>query len=230
MKGTKQGEAVALTSPPESGVIRRKCRNWAVMQSIKHWYGSSEERCSSAGRSCQGETGQKWQCSGWFWNVRVKVAQSCLTLCYPMDYTVHGILQARILEWVAFPFSRGSSQPRDRTQVSHIAGGFFTSWVTREATSEAGSEGVSLWCLCMCVSFHYGVCACVCVCVCASAHVCVKAIHPLSLNLQIWSWSEDQPETDLLILSANIYQGTISASPQDYTVDMIMLDATGRVS
>ena len=37
-----------------------------------------------------------------------------------MDYTVHGILQARILEWVAFPFSRGSSQPRDRTQVSHI--------------------------------------------------------------------------------------------------------------
>ena len=38
-----------------------------------------------------------------------------------MDYTVHGILQARILEWVAFPFSRGFSQPRDRTQVSHIA-------------------------------------------------------------------------------------------------------------
>ena len=43
----------------------------------------------------------------------VKVAQSCLTLCDPMDYTVHGILQARKLEWVAFPFSRGSSQPRD---------------------------------------------------------------------------------------------------------------------
>ena len=39
-----------------------------------------------------------------------------------MDYTVHGILQARILEWVAVPFSRGSSQPRDQTQVSHIAG------------------------------------------------------------------------------------------------------------
>ena len=52
----------------------------------------------------------------------VKVAQSCLTLCDPMDYTVHGILQARILEWVAFPISRGSSQPRDRTQVSYIAG------------------------------------------------------------------------------------------------------------
>ena len=63
----------------------------------------------------------------------VKVAQSCLTLCDPMDYLVHGILQARILEWVAIPFFRGSSQPRDQTQVSHIAGGFFTSWTTREA-------------------------------------------------------------------------------------------------
>ena len=65
--------------------------------------------------------------------VNVRVTQLCLIFCNPMDYTVHWILQARILEWVAFPFSRGSSQPRDRTQVSHIAGGFFTSWVTREA-------------------------------------------------------------------------------------------------
>ena len=45
----------------------------------------------------------------------------------------HGILQARILEWVAFSFSRESSQPRDWTQVSGIAAGFFTSWATREA-------------------------------------------------------------------------------------------------
>ena len=59
--------------------------------------------------------------------VTMQVAQSCLTLCDPMDYTAHGILQARILEWVVFPFSRGSSQPRDQTQVSRIAGGFFTS-------------------------------------------------------------------------------------------------------
>ena len=50
--------------------------------------------------------------------MKVKFTQSCLTLCNPMDYTVHGIAQARILEWVAFPFSRGSSQPRDRTYVS----------------------------------------------------------------------------------------------------------------
>ena len=58
-------------------------------------------------------------------------------LCDPIDYTVHGILQARdthsrILNWVASPFSRGFSQPKDRTQVSRIAGGFFTSWATRE--------------------------------------------------------------------------------------------------
>ena len=50
--------------------------------------------------------------------------QSCPTLCDPMNYTVHGILQARILEWVAFPFSWGSSQPIDWTQVSRIAVGF----------------------------------------------------------------------------------------------------------
>ena len=59
--------------------------------------------------------------------VKVKVTQLCLTLCDPMDYTVHGILQARILEWVAVPFSRGASQHRNQTQVSPIVGGFFTS-------------------------------------------------------------------------------------------------------
>ena len=63
----------------------------------------------------------------------MKVAQLCPTLCDPMNYTVHRILQARILEWVAFPFFRGSSQPRDQTQIFHIAGRFFTSWATREA-------------------------------------------------------------------------------------------------
>ena len=63
--------------------------------------------------------------------LKVKVSQSCPTLCDPMDCnlpgsSVHGILQARTLEWVAVSFSRESSQPRDRTQVSRIAGGFFT--------------------------------------------------------------------------------------------------------
>ena len=61
-----------------------------------------------------------------------EVSLSCLTLCDPMDSTVHGILQAKILEWVAFPFSRASSQPRNRTRVSCIAGWFFTSWATTD--------------------------------------------------------------------------------------------------
>ena len=66
--------------------------------------------------------------------VKVKVTQLCPNLCNPREFrTIHGILQARILEWVAVPFSRGSSQPRDWTQVSRIAGGFFKSWATREA-------------------------------------------------------------------------------------------------
>ena len=51
---------------------------------------------------------------------------SCSTLCNSIDYIAHGFLEARVLEWVAFPFARGSSQPRDWTQVSRIAGGFFT--------------------------------------------------------------------------------------------------------
>ena len=77
------------------------------------------------------------------------ISRWILFFFYPMVYTVHGILQARILEWVAFPFSRGSPQPRDRIQVSRTAGGFFTSWATREA-QQADSLllshlGSSLW-------------------------------------------------------------------------------------
>ena len=69
--------------------------------------------------------------------VKVLVAQSCLALCNPMDYnqpgsSVHGILQPRMLRWVAIPFSRGSSPPRKRAWVSQIAGRFFTIWATRE--------------------------------------------------------------------------------------------------
>ena len=70
-----------------------------------------------------------------------KVAQSCPTLCNPMYYTVHEILQARILEWVAFSLSRGSSQPRDQTQVSHIAGWLFaTLWTGACHTSPLSME------------------------------------------------------------------------------------------
>ena len=63
----------------------------------------------------------------------MKVTQLCLTLCDSTYYTVHGILQARILDWVAFPFSRGSSQPRNQTMVSRIAGSFFTNGVMKGA-------------------------------------------------------------------------------------------------
>ena len=69
--------------------------------------------------------------------VKVKVTRLRPTLCNPIDYTVHGILQARTVEWVAFPFSRGSFQPRYWSQVFCVAGGFFTSWATR--------EGISYW-------------------------------------------------------------------------------------
>ena len=94
-----------------------------------------------------------WQGSDWVWNVlysrarqiRVKqifsfswseVAQSCPTLCDPTDCSLPGsfvreIFQARVLEWVAISFSRGCSQPRDRTWVSRIAGRRFTVWATR---------------------------------------------------------------------------------------------------
>ena len=74
----------------------------------------------------------------WQW-VKVKGAQLCPTLCNPTDCTVHGILQARMLEWVAFPFSRGSSQPRNRTQVSHIAGGGYLVVYSSEFTLKGGT-------------------------------------------------------------------------------------------
>ena len=78
------------------------------------------------------------------WSSEMKVVQLCLTLWNPMDYPVHGILQARILEWVAFPFSRGSLQPRDQTQFFRTAGGSFTSWVKRE-----GSSCIQLYLICL---------------------------------------------------------------------------------
>ena len=72
--------------------------------------------------------------------VCVLVVQSCLTHCDPMDcsppgFSVHEILQARILEWIAISFSRGSSQLRDQTWVSCIAGRCFATWAIREAHS-----------------------------------------------------------------------------------------------
>ena len=75
------------------------------------------------------------------WTDVCLISQSCPTVCDPRDCSlpgtsVHGILQARVLEWVAMPSSRGSSQPRDQTQISHIADRFFTIWATREAVTQ----------------------------------------------------------------------------------------------
>ena len=81
-------------------------------------------------------------------NVKVLAAQLCLTICSPMDCSplgssVHGIQ----LEWVAMPFSKGSSQPRNRTQVSCIAGKFFTDWAMREAlvSSTKHQKPLTVW-------------------------------------------------------------------------------------
>ena len=73
--------------------------------------------------------------------MKVKVAPSCLTLCNPVDYRVHGILQARILEWIAFPFSRGSSQPRDqsRSPTFQILNQLSHKRSLREATRETNT-------------------------------------------------------------------------------------------
>ena len=76
------------------------------------------------------------------------VTQSCPTLCHPMECSppgssVHGVLQARKLEWVAIPFSRETSQPRARTRVSHTAGRFFTIWTTRKVPSYSYVHGGS---------------------------------------------------------------------------------------
>ena len=104
------------------GILQAIILEWVAMPSSR---GSSQPRdqpCISS-VSCTGSQVVSHQSHQ---KVKVKVAQSCLTLCDPRDYTVHGILLARILDWVAFPFARGSFQPSDRTRVSCIAGGFIT--------------------------------------------------------------------------------------------------------
>ena len=76
---------------------------------------------------------------------KVKVTQSCLTLHNPLDYTVNGIFQARILEWIAFPFSSGSSQPRDGTQVSCIAARYKFKGIINSIMIILISQKVILW-------------------------------------------------------------------------------------
>ena len=149
---------VAHQAPPSMEILQARILEWVAMPS------------SRASSQCRDGTQDSHIADGFFtiWATKVKVAQSYVTLCDPMEYTALGILQARILkwvafpflgdlpnpdllhcrqilyqlnykgspkilEWVAYPFSNRSSQPRNQTGISHIAGRFFTNWAIREA-------------------------------------------------------------------------------------------------
>ena len=118
----------ATYSLPDPGPLN------SPMESHSYWI----HNCTTASqhRMIKGHRTQNMWSTALFL-VKVLVAQLCLTLCNPTfcnpsGSTVHGILQARTLQWVAIPFSRGSSTPRDGTQVSCTASRFFTIWATRE--------------------------------------------------------------------------------------------------
>ena len=82
--------------------------------------------------------------TNWKWKKESEVAQSCPTLCNPMDSSVHVIFQARVLEWGAISFSRGSSQPSDWTLVSCFVGRHFTIWATREVSQVKVTSPIQL--------------------------------------------------------------------------------------
>ena len=115
---------------------------------LKNSHGQEPGRLQSIGSQRVGHDWSDWArmracmyvCMPWS-----EVAQSCPTLCNPVDcslpgFSVHGILQTRKLEWVTISFFRGSSQPRDRTQVSHIRGRRFNLWAIKPALSARENE------------------------------------------------------------------------------------------
>ena len=108
--------------------------------------------------------------------LKVKVTHSCPTLSDPMDYIYSPWnFQARILKWVAFPFSRGLSWPKNQTRVSWIAGGFFINWAIREAPSIFNVFFFSMWFLAFLLMLAFSsltlrCLGCVCVCVCVSIY------------------------------------------------------------
>ena len=127
-------------SPPGSPV------HGTFLARILEWFTISFSRVSSWSRdrtcvSCNFCIGRQILYHWAIWETcesENEIVQSCLTLCDPMDcslpgFSIHGILQARILEWVTISFSRGSSRPRDRTRVSRIGGRLSNLWATREA-------------------------------------------------------------------------------------------------
>jgi len=135
----------------------------------------------------------------------VKVPQLCPTLCDPMVYTVHGILQARILERVAFLFSRGSSQSRDQTGVSQIAGRFFTSWATRETQKQPNCPFIDEWIKC-------SLCVCVYMCIYVYIHTCVY-IYGLLVALMVKNLSAFQvTKVGSLDWEASLEKGLVTHS------------------
>ena len=104
--------------------------------------------------------------------------------CSPLGSSVHGISQARILEWVAIPFSRGSSRTRDQTQVSFIASSLFTDWATREALY------VSCACMLSCFS-------CVWLFATLWTIACQAALAMGRSRQEYWSWLPCPPPGDL---------------------------------
>ena len=106
------------------GILQARILEWVA---ISFFRGSSRPRDQTRVSCTADRVFTKWAM-----REAQRESESDSVLSDSLQPIVHGILQARILEWVAFPFSRGSSQPRDQTQISHIAGRFFTSWATRE--------------------------------------------------------------------------------------------------
>ena len=115
-------------APLSMGILQARILEWVAMPSSR---GSSQPKNWTQISCIAGRFFTNWATES-------EVAQLCLTLCDPIDCSppwssVHGIFQARILEWVAISFSRGTSRPRDQTRVSRIVGRCFTIWATREA-------------------------------------------------------------------------------------------------
>ena len=133
MSDSLQPYALYPPVSPEHGIIQARILEWG---DISYSRASSQARDRTRD-SCVSRIDRRilyhwttWEAPFTLWS---EVAQSCLTLCNPMGYSlpgfsVHGILQARILEWVVISFSRRSSRPRDWTQVSCIVGRRFTFW------------------------------------------------------------------------------------------------------
>ena len=130
---------VALPGSSVHGILQAKILEWVAMPSSRGSFQPRERTCTSYiadGFFIQWVT---WEAPIMHWKKSEReVAQSCPILsdpvdCSPPGSSVHGILRARVLEWIAISFSRGSSQPRDPTRVSRIAGRRFNLWATINA-------------------------------------------------------------------------------------------------